>query len=324
MALLTPLELSDAKLLGEQYGLEITRVEALALGSVNSNFRLESQAGRVFFARIYEEQDAGGAAAEARMLEALSRVGVPTAVPLVPRASGELAAGLSRALGLLLYRAKPFAIYPWLEGESLCHARVTPEHCERLGEALARVHLASQSFESLPEGRFGVSGIAARIRNVSEQTHAYDADLELLRERLERYGQVRPDLPMGLVHGDLFRDNVLWQGSQLAALLDFESAYRGVLIYDLMVCALAWCYTSQFQLDRVAGLFKGYQRLRPLGAAERAALVSQGGLACVRFASTRLTDFELRAKPGQKPGRDYRRFLDRMRALENGALSAIL
>jgi homoserine kinase type II len=91
-----------------------------------------------------------------------------------------------------------------------------------------------------------------------------------------------------------------------------------------MVCAHAWCYGSAFDVGLVRALFAGYREERPLEPEELAAAQHQGALAALRFATTRLTDFSLRAPPGQAPARDYRRFLARLDALENGVLSPII
>jgi len=128
----------------------------------------------------------------------------------------------------------------------------------------------------------------------------------------------------GLVHGDLFRDNVLWQGDTIVALLDFESATWGPFGYDLLVCLLAWCYREGFVLETARALMEGYLERRALSVVEREQLLVQGGLACLRFATTRITDFALRAAEGQPPLRDYQRFLARLSELEAGKLDSVL
>jgi homoserine kinase type II len=157
--------------------------------------------------------------------------------------------------------------------------------------------------------------------------------VEQIRERYEHYLPLRdPELPLGICHGDLFRDNVLWEAAaassssgppSIAALLDFESVSWGGLAYDLMVTTLAWCFLDALDHERAAALFQGYQALRPLGARELAALPVEGAFACLRFATTRITDFEQRAAAGAAPARDFRRFLARLAALEGGALDPL-
>ncbi|HTA88131.1 MAG TPA: homoserine kinase [Polyangiaceae bacterium] len=313
MALLTELTPAAAIALVAQFGLELRAIEPLSAGSVNSNFRLTDVHGHVFFARLYEEQDHSGAAREHALVAALHAAGVPV-VRALRGADGK---------SLADFQGKAFAVFPWVAGEILCQGRVTSEACRKLGAALARVHLSSSSAPALPEGRFRIPDLRERLVRVSAagRSTLLPAVAEI-RERLDHYEAIRDKgLELGICHGDLFRDNVLWQGGEVSALLDFESACSNNFAYDLMVTVLAWCYGSAFELALVRGLFDGYRSVRPLPAREVCALATEGAIGCLRFATTRLTDFSLRVPDGATPVRDYRRFLERMRAIEAGALN---
>lgn len=323
MALLTPMTLEAARQIGREFALDVAHVEALRVGSVNSNFRFWTPSGESFFARVYEEQGPAGAEAELRMLSELQRLGVPTAAPLSRRDGGRAAS----------HHGKPVGILPWIDGEILCLGRVTEAVAQRLGRALAEVHAASASLSEIPEGRFGLNGLRGRLDAIRRATQRFDADVAFIEERLARYAAVPSDaLPRGLIHGDLFRDNALWRrvGSasperlELVALIDFESASRGVFAYDIMVCIHAWCYGSEFDQKLMSALIEGYSAVRPLGREEFLALRAQGALAALRFATTRITDFSMRGAPGEAPVRDYRRFLARLDAIEKGALDHII
>jgi len=312
MALLTELSLAAAAPLAEIFNLDLRKIEALSAGSVNSNFRLTDSAGRIYFARLYEEQDQAGALREHAVVAALDEAGVPVVRALTSIDGGSLAN----------FQGKAFAVFPWVDGEILCQARVTPAACVALGAALARVHLCSPRVPGLPGGRFRIPDLYARLERVEAAGRASLLPaVRTIRERLEHYAAIRAkNLEQGICHGDLFRDNVLWQGPKLRALIDFESVCENNFAYDLMVTTLAWCYGSEFELGLVQALFDGYRRVRPLPAAEVAALRSEGAIACLRFASTRLTDFSLRVPDGTPPVREFGRFLARMTAIENGAL----
>jgi homoserine kinase type II len=281
---------------------------------VNSNFRLTDSAGKVYFARLYEEQDHAGALREHALVAVLDEAGVPVVRALPTRDGGSLAD----------FEGKAFAVFPWVEGEILCQARVTPAACLALGAALARVHLCSERAPALSDGRFRIPDLRERLGRVTASGRAALLPaVSAIRERLDHYEAARAasgELPRGICHGDLFRDNVLWQGPKLRALIDFESVCKNTFAYDLMVTALAWCYTSEFDLGLVQALFEGYQSVRRLSARERSALVQEGAIGCLRFATTRLTDFSLRVPDGTPPIRDFRRFLARLSALEAGAL----
>lgn len=315
MALLTPMSLTEARTLASRFGIDLARLEPLAAGSVNSNFRFWTDEGTGYFARIYEEQGFDGAATEVRLLVALRDAGAPV-VPPLPSATGER---------VERFGDKPFAVFPWVAGDWLCLRRVTAEHCRELGGALARVHLASDRVGSLPAGRFRPEDMLARLERIDASGRPeLEAAIERIRGAYARYLPARRALPLGVCHGDLFRDNVLWSSGAIAALLDFESASWGPFAYDLMVTALAWCFTDSFVVPHVRALFEGYVAVRALEPAEIAALPVEGALACLRFATSRITDFELRSTPERPPARDYRRFFRRLEALESGALEPAL
>lgn len=315
MARLSSLSRSTLVDLLALYGLRLRDFEALEAGSVNSNFFLFCEEGE-FFARIYEEQGMEGAGFELALNLALARANVPVARPraafdgsLVQRVPGRSGAD------------QPFAIYERIEGEVLCQAQVTPEHTRAVGRSLAWVHVAPLEV-SAPSSRFGVDGLLNRLDRVenSGRTQLVE-DAKKVRTRLVECIAVRNgELPQGLIHGDLFRDNVLVAGAEIRALLDFESASLGPYVYDLAVTLLAWCYGANFIPELCASLLRGYAEVRPLTEVELDNFELEASVACLRFATTRMTDFSLRVPEGERPGRDYRRFLARLREIEQGAL----
>ncbi len=311
MALLTPLSLETAQQIGLAYGLEVARIEPLSAGSVNSNFRLEERTLTRWFARVYEEQAEAGALSELRLLRELAQAKVPV---VSPRARSD-----GRALSMV--SGKPFAIFEWLDGEILCQARVTAEACRQVGENLARVHLATPQLTPLGAGRFGPEGLLARIDRIEQSAPPELSKVapELRRKLEEWTTRRRQDLPQGVIHGDLFRDNVLFRNGELLALLDFESASHGPYAFDLAVTCLAWCFTDHFEAELITAMLDAYHRVRPLNESELQGLRAEAALACLRFAITRITDFSMRTLPGQTPARDYRRFLTRLEAVEAGA-----
>jgi homoserine kinase type II len=283
---------------------------------VNSNFSFTTKDGEQFFARIYEEQGREGAEAEFALLEALSARGVPVALPR-KRLDGQR---------VHAFAGKPFAVYPFVEGEILCQGRVDESACRQVGAALARVHLASDAVPAIGAGRFRLSDLRERLGRVDASGRKdLIAAADRVRELMAQYEPKRPaGLPEGVIHGDLFRDNVLFRGGAIAALLDFESASRGVFAYDVMVTLLAWCFGDDLDAKLAGAMLRAYHEVRPLMDAERAALPLEGAIVCLRFATTRLTDFSLRVPEGVAPGRHYGRFLARLEALERGALAEIL
>lgn len=300
-------------------GLRCAHV-GIAQGTVNTSYRLELDSG-VWFLRLYEQQDLAGATNEALLLQRLAHNGVPTPAPI---------AAIDGAYVRML-AGKPAALFPWVEGAALRLVDVTPREAEALGRAMANIHLckltaASSTPEpahehkpelkvsavSLGAGRFTPHDLFVQCARIShsgdDEARGCRATLE--KELLRATGMRRSDVPMGLVHGDLFRDNVLWKDGRIAALLDFESACEGPYVYDLAVALLAWSYRATFDFAVARSMVAGYTMVRPLHVHERDALYAEMVFACVRFAITRITDDAARV------GKRWQRFVDRLRALE--------
>ncbi len=268
-----------------------TASRGIEAGTVNTSYALDLASGR-YFLRLYEEQDLDGAAREAELLSHLSSSGVPTPAPI---------AGEDGAFVRLL-EGRPAALFPWVDGDILCQKRVTPEAARIVGAALARIHVAGGPCGA---GRFHPEAIIERSAGIT------DAALrDELRERVVAVAALRrADLPSGLVHGDLFRDNVLWNEGKIAALLDFESAHHGPFIFDVAVTVLSWSYSSELELPILRAIADGYQSVRRFTDAERLAFFDEATFAALRFTITRITDDAIRV------GKKWQRFVERREAL---------
>lgn len=316
MALLTEFPLAEVQRVALDFDVKVSSVEPLAAGSVNSNFKVVTESGALLFARVYEEQQERGAIGELTAVTELAALGVPTPAPLKTRRGGYVGT----------YQGKPVSFYPWTPGRGLRQREVTPDIARQLGRELAGLHLASDRLSNIPAGRFDADAVARRLDFIDQSGDTFRAAVALIRSKQEMYLSKLSRLgalPEGIIHGDLFRDNALVDDGKLVALIDFESASLGTFVYDLMVCAHAWCFANAYDEQLVRGLFAGYLERRPLSELEAGGLIAQGALAALRFATTRITDFSMRTAPGQVPGRDYRRFLTRLEFLEAGALDGV-
>ncbi len=304
MALLTPLQLSDAKEAGDCVGLRIERATPVPAGSVNTNYALADEIGQKWFLRVYEEQDAVGAARELRLLDFLATHGVPTPRPCQGR----------QGLSIFTIRERPAAIFPWMDGSSLHQRDVTPSHMHALGSALSALHEAGASYPELIPNRFAAHRLEERLDTLSIRPDLKTELRDLLGPlRDELSSEAGPiDAPQTIIHGDLFRDNVLWSGEFSPTLLDFESASTGWHGYDLAVVLHAWCFSTEFVPALARGLWAGYANsTKKKGNVPFDALQRALRFAAARFAITRMTDFELR-RDVQPVYKDFRRFLLRL------------
>ena len=284
-------------------------------GTINTNVRVETAAG-TFFLRINEGKTRDDVAREAAIVAHAAARGVPTPAPRLTHTGEALAAWCGELA----------SVFPWVPGRTLARAEVTPAHAALVGRALATLHLASTGYGDHRPGRYEPEEIRRRLEHVASLGRAEllspTAVLGLALEGLER--QRAATLPTGIIHGDLFIDNVLYDDARaengqprLAALLDFEQASWGRFAYDLAVTTLAFGYgRDDFRADVTRALLDAYAAARPPTADERSAFGAELRFAACRFAVTRITDVHLKRDAGAPAGKDFRRYLARLGSIE--------
>lgn len=318
VALFTALDPAQLAEIGARYriGSPLT-TSVIAAGTINSNFSVQTEQGR-FFLRVNEGKTLEDVAWEAQLLDWLARHGFPTPAPLLS----------DEGAGYLSLQGKLLTLFPWCSGHHLVAGEVTPAHAALLGKSLAQLHrlgaLAPPTWRRTSiydqihlQQRF--ESILARREPALER--AISA-LSQAMEQAEAAAPLRRASSETLIHGDLFRDNVLWDGARLVAILDFEQASRGTIAYDLAVCLNDWCWNRAPRPKLVAALLAGYVSERPLSAADRAALPVEVRAAAMRFTITRLTDVYLARV--DNPEKDFRDFLARLEAWQSPLLGEFL
>ena len=306
MAGITALGSDEAAQLLAEWDLRLESLEALPeRGTVNSNFRVRAS-GRTFFLRVNEGKRDEDAAAEAILVARLVSAGLPTPEPLKTRSG----AFLGRAQG------KPVTLFPWLDGHEAAPRPEAPATVAVAGTALGRLHLAGLDLgrERLPRNHYPLEELERRLGTFRDEARFAEI-VPLLDEELERALR-RPPTASGLIHQDLFPDNLLVdENGQLAAVLDLEQATFGRFAYDLAVSANAWCWDGQAIVrPAVEALLGAYEAVRALDPDERAAFPDECRLAAARFTITRITDVFLpeNVDPDLRKRKDWRDYARRL------------
>jgi homoserine kinase type II len=285
---------------------DYVRHQPIAVGTVNTNLRVETTDGPRFL-RVNEGKTRADVVREAAIVEHMASHGVPTPAPY------RTTAGESH----VRWRGEMVSLFPWRPGRTLRRAEVTDEHARQVGRALARLHRAGTSFSDRRPSRYEPDEIDRRFERIAGMSPSdpllTDAVTTLRPELIALKKERTIDLPTGVIHGDLFIDNVLFDDDLLVALLDFEQAAWGRLAYDLAVTTLAFGFgRNDFRPEIVAALFEGYSGERRLTEAEREGFGCELRFASCRFAVTRITDVYLKRNQGAAPGKDFRRYLLRL------------
>jgi homoserine kinase type II len=312
----TTLDDDDVARIAAGFGLGSVRSwRAIAAGTINSNFDVTTDRGR-WFIRVNEGKREEDVAWEGALCAHLAEHLAPVPVPLA----------IADGARYLAHRGLLVSAFAWIDGSHRAPHQITPDDAAAVGGALARMHTAADDFPG--ERRAGIytwPHIRARFDGFRDARDPQLAEaIAILADELaffEAHAAERAAARRGVIHGDLFRDNVLWQGPALVAVLDFEQASDGAFAYDLAVTINDWCWDSAPRLDIVHALIAGYQAVRPLDAAERRALPIEVRAAAVRFTITRITDVYL---PGvANLEKDFRAYLARVRAWRDGGLGPL-
>ncbi len=257
--------------------------KGIAEGVENSNFLLRTTEG-TFILTLYEKRvDRDDLPFFIKLMQHLAVNGIECPQPVVQK-NGE-------AIGELAGR--PSAIVTFLEGMWL--RKPAAEHCYALGVAMAQMHLAGQNFTMERENSLTLKDWRPLWEKCMADADAVEAGLRVQTEADLAYLEQNwpSDLPRGVIHADLFPDNVFFIGPKLSGIIDFYFACTDMLAYDLAICLNAWCFERDFSYNLTKGtaLLRGYNSVRPLNSAEREALPALCRGAALRFMLTRLYDW---------------------------------
>lgn len=279
-------EVSDDELARFIDGYALGRLlsfKGIAEGVENTNYLVHTTDG-TFILTLYEKRvDPADLPFFLGLMEHLSAAGVTCPLPVRDnngRVLNELA-------------GRQAALITFLEGVWPKRPKVV--HALELGKALARMHIAGEGFSLKRANALGLAGWRPLFDKFSSRTEEICDGLHDLIAGELRYLELSwpKDLPQGVIHADLFPDNVFFIDDTLSGIIDFYFACNDALAYDIAVCLNAWCFDakSQFEPQKGAALLAGYDSVRPLTDAERAAMPVLARGAAMRFLLTRSYDW---------------------------------
>jgi homoserine kinase type II len=262
---------------------ELLSYKGIAEGVENSNFLVHTSRG-YYILTLYEKRVAAkDLPFFLGLMEHLHARGITCPQPVQNR-KGEV---LGQVAG------RPAAVITFLDGMWI--RRPTPAHCAALGEALARLHIAGLDFAGSRANALSVEGWRPLYEHCRARANEVQRGLEpFLAAELAHLEAAWPkNLAQGVIHADLFPDNVFFLGNRLSGLIDFYFACTDALAYDVAVCLNAWCFESDHSYNVTKGrsLLQSYAQVRPLADAERDALPLLARGAALRFLLTRLVDW---------------------------------
>ena len=284
MAVYTDINEVDLKDFLSQYDAgELLSYKGIAEGVENTNFLLHTTKDPLILTLYEKRVDRNDLPFFLGLMEHLASRGLTCPLPL-PRKDGELLGELSE---------RPAALISFLEGMWL--RKPEARHCREVGAALAAMHLAGADFALKRPNALSLEGWKVLWEKSAARADEVEKGLEAeIREELDFLAAHWPEaLPAGVIHADLFQDNVFFLGDTLSGLIDFYFACNDLLAYDVSICLNAWCFekTGEYNATKGMALLEGYRSVRPLSDAELTALPILARGSALRFFLTRLYDW---------------------------------
>lgn len=288
MSVFTSLEKPIIQTFLDQMGLgALLRYEGAAHGIENSNYFITTQEANNqrghFVLTLFEQLSAAEIPFYIELLESLQKAGLP-----VPAALHD-----QRGHTLFTLAEKPCILVPRFKGHHVEQSNV--QQCQQIGQTLARIHLATRPLTTTKINDRGLDWMHSMQAPLSPFLSA--AENAMLTEELLFYQQEIPklNLPQGIIHSDLFRDNALFENDQLSGVIDFYNACTDFFLYDLAVTVNDWCIEADGTLatQRLKALISAYHLERPLSRQEQQAWPMLIRLAATRFWLSRLESWHL-------------------------------
>jgi len=282
MAVFTRVTEADITAWLSNYSLgTLIELQGIASGIENTNYFVTTSNGR-FVLTLFEKLTATELPFYLNLMAHLARHGIPCPSPVADKSDS--------FLGSL--NDKPACIVSRLSGKSLTQA--APADCAAVGAMLGQMHNAGQSFSDAVPNPRGAAWRASAEQDVCKFLSTEDA--ALLRDEVAYHEQhTLNDLPRGIVHADLFRDNVLMDGNQVGGLIDFYFACNDALLYDVAITVNDWCMDTNGELnaERSREFLQAYHAIRPFTEQEQASWPIALRMAALRFWISRLFDLHL-------------------------------
>ena len=306
MAVYTEVSDDDLKAFMAPYDLgEVVGCKGIAEGVENSNYLLQTAKGP-FILTLYERRvNPADLPFFIDLMEHLARTGVRCPVPI--RAND------GKSLRTLCGR--PAAIITFLNG--MWPRRIEAWHCHELGKALAMLHIAGNSFKQQRKNDLSLAGWRGLYFKVGDSAENVEAGLsQMIGTELDDLAKTWPQgLPTGVIHADLFPDNVFFMNNQCSGLIDFYFACTDFLAYDIAICLNAWCFEADGALNvtKASRLFAGYESVRLIEPSERQAFPVLARGAAMRFLLTRLYDWVNTPAGAMVKPKDPREYLRKLK-----------
>ena len=261
MGVFTHIDEENLKIFLKSYNFtDINSFTGINEGIQNTNYKIKLDL-KDFILTIYENiDDENDINFFLNLMNHLSSRGIKCPIPLKNSSS--------KMIGKI--KAKPAALLTFLGGKSVTEIREI--HTYQIGKALAELHLGGKNFKQKKRNELSISGWQKLLIKNKNKLNKLESKLfNKIKDKIIEIERNWPkNLPSGIIHADLFPDNVLFTNNKVTGLIDFYFSCNDFFVYDLSICINAWCFNdnNKFIKGLFLSLIKGYEAIRPLSVNE--------------------------------------------------------
>ena len=196
---------------------------------------------------------------------------------------------------LIKLKNKTACIVSFLEGKD--KEKLNIKNCFEIGKIIARIHLVTKKMKIYRKNSMGIKNLDPLLKSIKFKSNKSNNLKKFLVNNLKDIKKNWPKkLPKGIIHGDLFIDNIFFKKNKLSGIIDFYFAGNDFFMYEIAICINALCFDkkkSKFKINKqkVRNLIKGYESIKKISLREKKSLNILCKGAAIRYLLTRLYDY---------------------------------
>ena len=213
------------------------------------------------------------------------------------------------------YKNKHFTIIDFVKGK--IEKKISIQHCYKLGKVLATLHKKTLRFKKKRKNNFSLNEWGKSIKKIrlsKEESIFLKKEINYIKKNWPK------NLPKGIIHGDLFPDNVFFKNNNIVGIIDLSNACNDFFCYDLSICINSWCYENKLNIDKMKNLIKGYNSVRKIKTQEIKYLNLFLRASSLRFYLSRLMDSQNKKIP-KKYKKNPREYLNKLKYFQSNNLT---
>ena len=286
MAVYTKINKGDISFINKQFDIEeIISFQGIKKGIENTNYLLKSK-NKKFILTIFEKRVSNKEIPFfMKLMDKLNNSKINCPKPLKNN-NGKY---------LIKLKNKTACIVSFLKGKD--KNKLNLKNCFEVGKIIAQMHLVTKNINLSRKNSMGIKNLDPLLKSIKFRSNKFSNLEKFLVNNLKEIKKNWPKkLPKGIIHGDLFIDNIFFNKNKLSGIIDFYFAANDYFMYEIAICINALCFDnkkSKFKINKqkIKSLIKGYESIKKISLKEKKSLNILCRGAAMRYLLTRLYDY---------------------------------